>query len=819
MRALLVPALALVSLVARAQGTTSTAPAEASLDPASLQPYFAAGKVADAAVHLRAGRVAEARALIPKDEKTFPVGWLRAEALEASNEWTNAAEAWVAVIPSTPAVLVSRAHCNAAAAFGQAGAHALAGEHVLECASDPVRGRRGRIDGAKTLELLGRRGDAAELLAPLLEEPSPLRPEALLIAGRIREAIGQHAWALEAYRRIIVDDAASPQAKDARARAAAIVKKLGAPAIAVEKLLDRTERLLKAKRRADAEAELRSITTGPICAGIECAPKRCEGGKPGAPAMRLVAAEVAPFTLADAKLPELVAPAMPSCAVKEVEAPANATACKAELLRGWTLVLKGTRKAPRPFEEALTKLRPVYQRCADPDVRAQALALAAEAALRSNDADAESLALVLALQFPKQSDADDRVLAVAARARDEGDLPRERAFLQLFLDRFEDSPQRAEALFRLFWSHRADGHPERALGALEILAKEYDAGPRGDGGDAERGRYWWGRTLATHGREKADRDAGLDRLGDLARERPLTYYGVLARSFLTAAGEGSRGADASAGLHTGPLKLGPLENDGAFQQAVEFLRLGAAKEAREAFFGVRWPLVRIAGRAGQEATVLIAELLLKSGDARSAHVLARRELLGFVRHALDPLARRGSLSAYPLVFREHIVTGCTAAAFEPDFLQGLMREESALDPRAKSPVGARGLTQVMPATARQVARSIGLRTFDVEQLWDPATNIRLGSSYLGSMLRKFGHPGLAAAAYNAGPGAVARWLDAGPDRDFDVFVEEIPFSETRGYVKRVLRSYAAYRQLYGEGPSRFLAVSTATRPPPSTAER
>ena len=106
-----------------------------------------------------------------------------------------------------------------------------------------------------------------------------------------------------------------------------------------------------------------------------------------------------------------------------------------------------------------------------------------------------------------------------------------------------------------------------------------------------------------------------------------------------------------------------------------------------------------------------------------------------------------------------------------------------------------GLTQVMPATAKQVARSAGMKAFDVDSLWVPETSIHIGSIYLGKMLKQFGHPGLAAAAYNAGPGAVSRWL-VGATGPFDEFVEDIPYSETRGYVKRVLRSYGAYAFLY-----------------------
>ena len=136
-----------------------------------------------------------------------------------------------------------------------------------------------------------------------------------------------------------------------------------------------------------------------------------------------------------------------------------------------------------------------------------------------------------------------------------------------------------------------------------------------------------------------------------------------------------------------------------------------------------------------------------------------------------------------------------------------MREESALDPRALSTAGAIGLTQLMPSTAALVARQVGMRGFKTAQLAEPAVNIRLGGTYLGQQLRGLGHPAAAYAAYNAGPGAVGGWMRARGTLPMDVWVEEIPLDETRGYVKRCLRSFAAYQYLYGTGSARLPKVS------------
>jgi soluble lytic murein transglycosylase len=111
-----------------------------------------------------------------------------------------------------------------------------------------------------------------------------------------------------------------------------------------------------------------------------------------------------------------------------------------------------------------------------------------------------------------------------------------------------------------------------------------------------------------------------------------------------------------------------------------------------------------------------------------------------------------------------------------------------------------GLTQLMLPTAQQVASKLKLGRPTRSDLAQPALNIRLGAQYLGDLVKRFrGEVPLALAAYNAGAGAVARWQEAAPGLPLDEFVEQIPVEETRGYVKRVLRSYAAYAALYGDG--------------------
>jgi soluble lytic murein transglycosylase len=135
---------------------------------------------------------------------------------------------------------------------------------------------------------------------------------------------------------------------------------------------------------------------------------------------------------------------------------------------------------------------------------------------------------------------------------------------------------------------------------------------------------------------------------------------------------------------------------------------------------------------------------------------------------------------------------------EPAAVFGITRQESGFDPRVASGVGARGMMQIMPETARGVAKRIGV-AYEPDRLSDPDYNMRLGSAYLGHMINGFGGSYvLAAAAYNAGPGRPAAWVGfCGDPRNTETdpldFIECIPFAETRNYVMRVMENVQVYR--------------------------
>jgi len=139
----------------------------------------------------------------------------------------------------------------------------------------------------------------------------------------------------------------------------------------------------------------------------------------------------------------------------------------------------------------------------------------------------------------------------------------------------------------------------------------------------------------------------------------------------------------------------------------------------------------------------------------------------------------------------------------------IARQESAYNRYAKSSAGARGFMQLMPATAKQTAKKFDIDYSNKNDLFDPTTNISLGTAYLSEMLGKFGSKAYASAGYNAGPHRVERWLKSRGKLPLDIWIETIPFNETRGYVQNVLTYSAIYDLLEGKKAVMFNKKDTA----------
>lgn len=181
----------------------------------------------------------------------------------------------------------------------------------------------------------------------------------------------------------------------------------------------------------------------------------------------------------------------------------------------------------------------------------------------------------------------------------------------------------------------------------------------------------------------------------------------------------------------------------------------------------------------------------------------------------DPAALRYYRLRFPLPHARLLREQAERNGLDASWLAAQVRAESVWMPRARSSAGARGLLQLLPGTARQVARRSGLPWTGAASLDRPGVNLTLGAAYLRQLLERFeGKPYLAIAAYNAGPEAVQRWRTRRPDLDADFFIETIPFAETRDYVARVL-AFAVIYDWRGHGkavPLRHRLLAGAPAP-------
>ncbi|MEM6733664.1 MAG: lytic transglycosylase domain-containing protein, partial [Myxococcota bacterium] len=190
----------------------------------------------------------------------------------------------------------------------------------------------------------------------------------------------------------------------------------------------------------------------------------------------------------------------------------------------------------------------------------------------------------------------------------------------------------------------------------------------------------------------------------------------------------------------------------------------------------------------------LAWMHARAGDVQASTTLSRA-LVEIPEVASEPAVLA---FGYPRAFVDVVKKEAKRSGVPPELLYAVMREESGFNPSALSPRGARGLMQMIPKTARRMAASAGVGRFSLRQLYKPEVSIRLGAHYLKLLLEEFdGDLAAALASYHAGEKTVARWKRRNKNLSVDEFIEEIPYSSTRGYVKKVLGTYGTYRLLYG----------------------
>ena len=244
-----------------------------------------------------------------------------------------------------------------------------------------------------------------------------------------------------------------------------------------------------------------------------------------------------------------------------------------------------------------------------------------------------------------------------------------------------------------------------------------------------------------------------------------------------------------------PAEMDAVKNNPGFQRAVHAIRLGIRQEGVKEW-NYTAGLVDAQGKRGR---------MTDRKKQAAAQWACEMEIWDRCISSTERTSQYDVNHRFPMPFKEEVLSRTRDINLEAAYVYGLIRQESRFVINARSNVGASGLMQVMPRTAKWTAKKIGLKNFQPDQLNQRDTNIAIGTGYLKLVLDNFhGSMPMAAAAYNAGPSRPRKWRN-GPMLEGAIWTECIPFTETRDYVKKVLSNTTAYAALITGEPQSLKA--------------
>ena len=629
---------------------------------------------------------------------------------------------------------------------------------------DSLRARDALVRAA---QLLAQEGQAAGVPAEVKRLADADDPDALLLTARAYEQGGDQLKALAAYRRLYFYAPASAE-KDAEAVAAfARLNSSAAPATA-EEAATRAERLVKARRHADA-----------VAAYADAFARFPEARTPQAQLRRGVAAFNA------RRAPETV---------ESLSAvPASAGETRAEALGHLAQHYARARQWPQA-RSTLDEMRRAHPQS---PFTMRALVAAGQAARDAkNTADALHFYRAAVQQFPGEAEVAGAQFELAWAAHDAKNFAESSRLLIEHLADYagRNTDNRGKAGYWAARDSERAGRLGEAWALYEGMLVRYEAN-------------WYG--YLSKQRLEAMKKAGQSGRAPAAADAGLVARAVENLKPVTAAEETAGPAEA-ARLERAEQLAAVAWDDAAHAE------LDKALEARPTS-----PRLNLAK----------AQLYRARTDNVQALNVLRRSFPDYSQMEPEELTREEWDVFYPLAYWDVIKQEAAARGLDPYTVAGLIRQESVFNPRAVSPANAYGLMQLLPSTARLTARRYNVEgdiTTDA-LLNDPRLNIRLGTGYMREQLDKYGRIEYLAAAYNAGPGRVVQWRASLP-LQIDEWAEAIPFRETRGYVQGVVRNTLQYRRLYDEqgrfrpevgarAVRRDLTQAPAARPDESTRPR
>jgi len=570
-------------------------------------------------------------------------------------------------------------------------------------------------------------------LAALQESKLPESPEVMYFRGRAQEESGNREQAVDLYLRVYADFVNADVSALARQRLIGQVRTLLLPRY-FEALLQRGENLIRAGKNRDARSLL--------------------------------------LQLAQVRAPDVVKTARRLVLLAEAELNLGRASAALALLQRTTTM--------------------------DPVLHARSLYLKGLCYRKMQKESSFLAARDLALKLHPGSPFTEKLLYAAAAYFDvngRSDLSRES--YRNILTHFPSGEYAARAAWKLALLAYIE---QRCDEALRGFWKYLEGGTNSH--DAPAALYWMGRCY-----EKLGDSAHAAQLYSRARALAnSSYYGQRARDaeleLKKAAAVASRpfaGFDFDQvarkvdGMHLPQSSIRPPSAAAAV--LIERARQLAAADLPDlALAELRWGLLNHPDE--KSISYVMSRIYKSKGDSYGMITTLRRAFPDYGDRALVSLPEEVWGLLFPVLHWGAISKHAAKNNLDANLVLGLIRQESAFTEDARSPANARGLMQVLPATGRKLARQAGLSRYSTSALYRAETNIALGTRHLAQLLQHFdGRVELALAAYNAGDSRVDRWMKDFETLDMAEFVERIPFSETRIYVKQVLSNKAYYRLL------------------------
>lgn len=558
-----------------------------------------------------------------------------------------------------------------------------------------------------------------------------------------------------------------------------------------EALLSRAYARLATNAKPEAQKDLRSLLL------------RFPTHPHAAEAMRLLSFDGTPaFTFEEQLMRSqaLIAQGAPTEALSQLDAATpgdgkdrQSSEAKVALLRGQALLALGKEA------EAFTQLDLAAAR-GKSATAAEAMMIKARRLMRvQKHGDARALMLALDAKYPDNGNAPEAAYLGSWLSLTDGKYEQAVTDFEAFDVRHADSKKRDEGRWFRAWAFFRLGRFDEARNSLRALLQDFPKSSL-----AAQASYWSTRmaqlgklkqtttkVMQADGGEgdslRASTDGGVpinvvQEYRELARAFAGTLYGVLASERLRELNQPAPRVftEAPRGLKVTP--------PASLSLALELSRCGLLKDAAD-------EVNRVVGAVGTpEDALVMGHALHTVSEFGAAHGLAARWLWGQVYTAKKPEALA---LMYPRAYQQTVEASAAQVGLDPFLAWAIMRRESGFRPDVVSSADARGLMQIIPPTAKAIALELKTTTPAPDDLYAPEINVRFGTWYLSALIDRMGHPALCAASYNAGPSAVSKWMAQRGLLPLDEWIEEIPYKETRGYVKQVLADYVIYQQLYG----------------------